>query len=166
MSGVAVAVTLASPGDTVTVSYTRPEGPDFIRDTQGRIAESFSGQTVANDTALAGLKASVHDVPSSHDGGAAFTFELRFSETPAGGFSYRTLRDHAFTVTGGESTNARRLEPGKNLRWEITVGPSGNGNVTTTLPAATDCDDDGAICTGDGRMLSERLEFTVTGPDA
>ena len=40
-------------GDTVTVDYTAPDGQDFIRDTQGRKAESFSGQEVTNNTAPA-----------------------------------------------------------------------------------------------------------------
>ena len=51
-----------------------------------------------------------------------------------------------------------------NISWRITVEPGGNGDVTITLPATTDCTDDGAICTEDGRMLSNRLELTVSGP--
>ena len=110
------------------------------------------------------LTASVHNTPTSHDGQSAFTFELRFSETPKDDFSYRTLRDHAFTMTGGEVVNARRLEQGKNIRWEITVTPDGNAGVTIILPVTTDCAAEGAICTGDGRMLSTRLELAVSGP--
>ena len=59
---------------------------------------------------------------------------------------------------------ARRLEKGKNVRWEISVTPSGDGPVTIVLPSTTDCDADGAVCTDDGRMLSNRLEITVSGP--
>ena len=108
------------------------------------------------------LTASVHGVPASHDGSAAFTFELRFSEESP--LSYRTLRDHAFTVTGGEVVKARRLEQGKNVRWETTVRPDGNGTVTIVLPVTTDCSSQGAICTEEGRPLSNRLELTVAGP--
>ena len=53
VSDSAVTMTLASEaaaGDTVTVDYTRPEGRHFIRDTRGRIAPSFSGRVVSNDT--------------------------------------------------------------------------------------------------------------------
>ena len=150
-------------GDTVTVDYTAPNGQDFIRDTLGRKAASFSGQAVTNDTASAPLTASAHNAPNSHDGSASFTFELRFSEEFS--ISYRTLRDHAFTVTGGEVVKARRLESGRNLKWEISVRPDGNGAVTITLPVTTDCEDEGAICTGDGRKLSSRVELTVGGPD-
>ena len=111
------------------------------------------------------LTAQFLDTPGSHDGQSEFTFELRFSETPRRGFSYETLRDHAFTVTGGEVVRARRLEPGKNVRWEIHVRPDSNAAVTIVLPATTDCEADGAICTGDGRPLSERVELTVSGPN-
>ena len=59
---------------------------------------------------------------------------------------------------------ARRLKPGKNLRWEIHVEPDSNVAVTIVLPVTEDCDADGAIYTEDGRMLSERVELTVSGP--
>ena len=133
-------------------------------DDAGNAESLTSAATTA--AALPPLTASAHDVPASHDGSAAFTFELHFSETPNDGFSYKTLRDHAFTATGGEVVKARRLEPGKNVRWEITVQPSGNAGVTVALPATTDCSSQGAICTGDGRKLSSALEVTVPGPEA
>ena len=109
------------------------------------------------------LTASVHGVPASHDGSAAFTFELRFSEEFP--LSYKTLRDNAFTVTGGEVVKARRLEQGKNVRWEITVRPSSNADVTIVLPITTDCAAQGAVCTSDGRKLSSRVELTISGPN-
>ena len=100
------------------------------------------------------LTASVHNTPTSHDGQSAFTFELRFSEEF--GISYRTLRDHAFTVTGGTVKKAKRMEQGSNIQWRITVRPDSNSEVTIILPVTTDCAAEGAICTGDGRMLSSR----------
>ena len=109
------------------------------------------------------LIASLENTPDSHDGKADFTFELRFSEEFA--LSYQTLRDHAFTVTGGTVRKAKRLEQGSNMGWRITVRPDGNGDVTVALPETSDCDAQGAICTGDGRMLSSRQELTVSGPD-
>ena len=108
------------------------------------------------------LTAAAHDVPADHDGSATFTFELRFSETPEDDFSYQTLRDHAFTATGGEVVKARRLAQGENVRWQIHVTPDGNGAVTIALPPTTDCAADGAVCTQDGRKLSGRLEVRVT----
>ncbi len=92
------------------------------------------------------------DALSHRGGGSQFQFKLRFG----GEFdlSYVTLRDHAFTVAGGEVVNARRLHPPSNVLWEITVQASGGAAVTIELPATTDCDDTGAICTADGTMLS------------
>ena len=110
------------------------------------------------------LTAAIHDLPSSHNGQNAFTFELRFSEDPTPDFSYRTVWDHAFTVTGGSVTYVRRLEPGKNVRWEITVTPSSSADVAIALNATTDCSAQGAICTEDDRVLSGGLELTVNGP--
>ena len=123
-----------------------------------------SAATGAAAAAPSPLTAQASQVPAGHDGNDSFTFELRFSEDPVDDFSYRTLRDHAFTVTGGEVVKARRLQHGKNIGWEITVQPDGDGAVTIVLPVTTDCDSDGAVCTEDGRMLSNRLELTVSGP--
>ena len=54
VSGRAVTLTLASAveaGEAVGVSYAKPDGSSFIRDTQGNTAGSFSGETVTNNTA-------------------------------------------------------------------------------------------------------------------
>ena len=110
------------------------------------------------------LTASFESVPTSHTGSGEFRFRIAFSEAPKSGFSYTTVRDHAFTVTGGKVTGARRLVSGKNLRWEIVVSPDSNGDVTITLPATTDCDAQGAICADGDKKLSNRLERTVSGP--
>ena len=110
------------------------------------------------------LTATTHDAPESHDGATAFTFELRFSEEPASGFSYTTVRDHAFTVTDGSVSNLRRLEAGKNVKWEITVTPDSDADVTITVNATTYCSAEGAICTSDGGKLSGGLELVVPGP--
>ena len=123
--------------------------------------------TSAATDAVAGLPpppltASLENVATSHDGESVFTFELRFSEEF--GISYKTLRDRAFTVTGGTVKKAQRLEQGSNIGWRITVRPDGDGQVVIVLPETTDCDAQGAICTEDGRKLFHRLELTVGGP--
>ena len=110
------------------------------------------------------LTASFESVPTSHTGSGEFRFRIAFSEAPKSGFSYTTMRDHAFTVTGGSVTGARRLVSGKNLRWEVSVRPDSNGDVTITLLATTDCDAQGAICADGDKKLSSRLERTVSGP--
>ena len=95
------------------------------------------------------LTAAIHDAPESHDGEKRFTFELRFSEDPKEDFSYKTLRDHAFTVTRGTVAGARRLDGDsdtRNIKWEISITPDSNADVTVELPATEDCDAQGAIC--------------------
>ena len=127
--------------------------------------ESLTSEaTVAVAAAPTPLTANSHDVPTDHDGLSVFTFELRFSEEFS--LSYKTLRDHAFTVTNGTVTRVRRLERPGNIRWEISVRPDGNRDVTVLLPITTDCATQGAICIADGRMLSRQVELTVSGPAA
>ena len=125
------------------------------------------GLTSAATAAVAGLPpepltAGFENTPSSHDGENVFTFELRFSEEIR--LSYRTLRDRAFTVAGGAVSKARRMEQGSSIHWRITVKPNSGSDVSIVLPVTSDCEDRGAICAEDGRMLSSRLELTVSGP--
>ena len=56
------------------------------------------------------LTASLANTPGTYDGQNVFTFELRFSEEFS--LSYTTLRDHAFTVSGGTVEKAERITHG------------------------------------------------------
>ena len=58
---------------------------------------------------------------------------------------------------------AKRMTQGSNIGWTITVTPDSAADVTVVLPITTDCEDEGAVCTADGRKLSNRNEFTVSG---
>ena len=88
-----------------------------------------SAATVAVTTSP--LTVSLENEPDTpHDGQNPFTFELHFSEEFD--LSYLTLKDDAFTVEGGEVTRARRIDRHSitpNIRWEITVRPTGDGEV-------------------------------------
>ena len=108
------------------------------------------------------LTASALGVPTSHDGSTTFTFELRFSEEIV--ISYSDFSGSVFQITGGTVQKARRLAPPSNIGWEITVEPTGNGNVVITLPGSRACDVVGAICTSDGDQLSGSISVTVSGP--
>ena len=110
------------------------------------------------------IKASFIGMPSEHNGSSTFTFELRFSEDLTG-FSYKTLKyNGAFTVTNGSIKNARRLARPANQRWEITVQPSNNKNISISLPPTTNCSASGAICHSDGRKLSNSSTGRILGP--
>ena len=106
------------------------------------------------------LTASFGDMPATH-AGEEFEFRLTFSEEPE--VSYVTLSDHAFDETGGTVREAKRRTQGSNLSWDITVKPNGVAAVTIELPATTDCAATSAICTDDGRPLSNAPSATVAG---
>ena len=147
-------------------SYARLSAPPLIIPDEEPPPESTDTREALEATETP-LTAAIHDAPESHDGQEDFTFELRFSEEPTEGFSSLTLRDHAFTVTGGTVEGARQLDGDSatpNIRWEISVTPDSNADVTVELPATEDCGAQGALCTEDGTMLSSPLEFTVKGP--
>ena len=98
--------------------------------------------------------------PASHDGSASFTFELRFSEEFS--ISYKTLRDHTFTVTGGEVIRARRLERPGNIRWEITVRPPSDAAVTNPVRSTMACE---YFCIS-GVKYFPRMPFTVSSENS
>ena len=112
------------------------------------------------------LTAEFSDVPDSHNG-SRFTFYVTFAPEPD--LSYKTLRDHAFTVVGGTVVKASRAKGSKrsNTRWRMMIVPDLDSNVTAsrevsvTLPSTTSCSDSGAICTSDNQMLSNRNEVTI-----
>ena len=154
-TGSSYTLVAADAGKAITVQVR-------FTDDEGNAETLTSAATSAVAAVSTPLTAHLLDTPPSHDGQTDFTFELRFSEDFS--LSYVTLRDHAFTVTGGEVTGARRLDRPGNIRWEITVRPDSDGDVTVVLPATGDCDAEGAVCTEDGRRLSHRTELTVQVP--
>ena len=117
----------------------------------------------AEEAAAAALTASFTGVPAEHAGpGTEFAFQLTFSENPK--LSYKTLRDHSFTVTGGEVRKAKRRQQGSNVGWNITVEPSGWGDIAISLPGGRACGTTGAACTADGKVLANTTGATVRGP--
>ena len=125
-------------------------------------AESFTSAATEAVVAADSLTATALGVPTSHDGSTTFTFELRFSEEIV--ISYVDFSGSVFQITGGTVQKARRLTPPSNIGWEITVEPTGDGNVVITLPGSRACDVVGAICTSDGDQLSGSISVTVSGP--
>ena len=58
--------------------------------------------------------------------------EIAFSDA-LHNFSFRTLKEHAIPVTGGETVKASRTVPRQSQRWRIRVKPAGEGEVTLTV---------------------------------
>jgi hypothetical protein len=164
-------------GTTVTLSATDAAATSFaapsdlsaeetlrftlrVTDAGGLYAEDEVAVTV-EAAATVPLTAWVERLPERHDGNSGFTFELHFSEEVS--LSYAALRDSAFEVTAGTVVNARRQSPPSNRNWHINVEPTSNADVVLVLPAGRACDVTGAICTADGRRLSNRLDLRVAG---
>ena len=146
------------------VTYDSDTGKVIIR-VGGTTSRTTPLGSTITDLQTPQLTASIGDIPESHDGSAKFNFELTFSEEPGPNFSYKTLRDDAFSVTGGSVTSAKRLDRPSNIRWRITVRPDSTGDVEVVLPVPDYCGAQGAICTPDGRELSAAVNLTVPGPE-
>ena len=141
--------------------YTKQEGQAHT----SWVAQTDLGTATATGTIenrrVEPLTARFEGMPAEHDG-SVFTFDLSFSENLD--LSYATLRDDAFSVTGGDVRRAKRKTQGSNQNWSITIEPTGTGNIRITLPETTNCNSSGAICTNDGRKLSHSTSDSVDGP--
>ena len=106
-------------------------------------------------------------VPSDHDG-SPFAVQLHFSEPIDN--KPRHVKQ-AFSVTGGTTggsiTKAKRLNPqwlsGKRVasQWELTVTPSGAGDVVLAVPGGRSCSAGSALCTPARQSLSHDLGATI-----
>ncbi len=148
---------------TLTAAVDREdEEEETVTITASHGGSEIGSATVTITGAATPLKGRFAKMPATHDGETRFSFELHFSEEIR--ISYKTLRDKAFTVTGGAVRKARRLAPPSNLGWEITVEPASDADVELVLPETTDCAAAGAVCTAAGKRLSGRLATTVRRP--
>ena len=154
-------------GRTVTVSYTDPTSGDdteAVQDLDGNDAESFTDFPVSNASAQGAppepLTAVFADLPARHTG-EAFTIGLAFSEELP--VSEEALRA-GLAVTGGTLTTVAQAVAGESRNWDLTVTPSAAADaVTVTLAPKESCAAANAICTADGRGLSEAVEAEVPG---
>ena len=65
------------------------------------------------------------------------------------------------SATGANVTGARRLTPGSNLAFVVTVAPSVDTDVTLTVRGTDDCAAPHAVCRGDGRKLVAGASATI-----
>ena len=98
---------------------------------------------------------------AQHFGKMAFRVRVAFSEAIR--MSGRRLRGDVVTVSGGRVTKARPVK-GRKDRWDLTVKPDSLADVTVTLASGAACDIPEAVCTKDGRALSNTISKTVRGP--
>ena len=107
----------------------------------------------------AALTGEFKEAPDKHDGNS-FTLRLQFGEDISMGF--QAFIDYSLKVTGGRATRASRVN-NRNDLWSISITPDSRQAVTVRVPHNLPCTIPGAICTFDGRRLSNRLEHTVVG---
>ena len=138
-----------------------------------------------NDPGGAGLKSlkgRFVSPPERHDGTNRVKVRVAFSEPVEE--SPENVGAHGVEVEGGEVTSVSavggdapdgagtRSAGGRNaggedreVVWEFEIEPDSDGDLTVTLEAGRPCGEPGAICTADGRALSEGISTTVEGPD-
>ena len=117
----------------------------------------FAGEPLAVGSGAA-VTGRFEGARATHDG-APFRVVVEFSEVVD--IPDAEFRDHALSVTGGRVTRVTRA-PGRAREWFIQVAPdSPSADVTVALAHGLPCTVDGAICTSDGRQLSDPLEHTV-----
>ena len=125
--------------------------------------DAVAQQGVATPGGPPPLTGAFTDAPAEHDGESRFEVVFELSERPSGA-SWRYIRDHMFTVTGGAITRARRTGSVWNKQWTLTVGPSGDVPVTLTLRDGIGCQGERGMCTPDGRVLEGGATVTIEGP--
>ena len=123
------------------------------------LAMSIQGGGSSDPKSKDPLTASFEQVPSEHEGKGTFSFLVRLSET-VGNFS-KSPRASSFEVTQGRVRSVEQVDAGL---WRVRVVPSSRRTVGVTLTGGRDCDAEGAVCTPDGRPLSNTVSATVRGP--
>ena len=120
--------------------------------------------------------------PERHDGEKRIKVRVAFSEAPENvgadgveveGGAVTSVRPVGGNAPGGAGTGSKSRSIGnrdagqqdREVVWEIEIEPDSDGDVTVSLDAGRPCDEEGAICTADGRTLSEGISTTVEGPD-
>ena len=127
------------------------------------------------------LRGRFESPPAQHDGKEPVKVRVAFSEPVEE--SPENVGEHGVDVEGGEVTSVRPVGgnapdgaarkgtrsdsggTGGEVVWEFEIEPDSDGDVTVSFEAGRPCDEPGAICTVDGRVLSEGIATTVRGPD-
>ena len=163
LNGVADAdgvIPLAVGSNTITIEVTSGDNSTSrtytVIVTRASTDESGSESSGRSGPSSAPLKARFRDVPAGHDGSTAFTLQIAFNEP----IETTEAALQALTVTGGTVTSAQEVG-GLSDRWEIIVTPNGNDDVRISLPPTTSCDDEGAICSYDRKVLQRGVAVSV-----
>ena len=131
------------------------------------------GTTVVATTEQASILAQFDEdsIPVDHDGDTEFTVQIEFDDASAASedsgsidLPDLTLTEASFLITAGRVTDLSRLVEGENHRWSLRVEPSSMSDVSISLGPTINCSDTGAVCTSDGRKLTNNIHAVVKGP--
>ena len=155
------AVTVALPATTDCAAA------DAICAPGGRMLAAVSATVPETAPAGTPFRVRLGNVPEEHDGTGAIVFEVAFNKRPQADYSYKTLRDYTLRIRqGGErlTPKVRRLNRPHNDRWEVTAAPGSKEGLTVSIGPFATCSDAGAVCTGAGEVLANRIDRTIEGP--
>ena len=158
---------VSEPSGTATLTVIDDavyEGEERIALTAGATGYAASAEltiTLEEDEP-APLTARFVKLRQTHGGYGTVSLRILFSEEVS--TSTMTLRDSSFVVANGSVRNTRRVD-GRSDLWEIEIAPSSDADLVVVLPATTDCAATGAVCTAGGKVLSTRLEVTISWAD-
>ena len=108
------------------VEVTVPEAEGTIEDVAPEAEEQEPQEQEEEEQPQAppALTASFEGMPAKHKGEGGFRFRVAFSENI--GISFRSLREDAFTVSGGRVTGGERVDGRRDL-FAMTVRPESDG---------------------------------------
>ena len=145
-----------------------------VADSEGTVMHACA----AGEAGARSLKARFVSPPEQHDGKKRVKVRVAFSEAIEE--SPENVGEHGVRVEGGRVTSVRRVdnrpaggaagrsgdgqEDGESV-WEFEIEPGSGEDLTMRIDAGRPCDEAGAICTADGRSLSQGIATTVEGPE-
>ena len=151
------AIADSAPGEANATGYAvRGLSPDTDYDFELRVVNDSgsSNAATASATTLAAFTARFETIPATHDG-TPFTVRIGFSADLASA----AVVEGGVELTGGANTDVTRVD-GRSDLFDYEVRPSGVGDVTITLPAASGCSN-GDICNAFDEPLTAELAGTV-----
>ena len=139
------------------------------RGTRVKVAVSFTDDSGFNETVeskprtleSSSLIARLNSPPDEHDGTNPFTLLLRLNAVLAPG--PQAPRAASFDIAGGTIERVQR-RPSNHKFWELGIRPTSDDAVTVSVPLRATCQEPGAICTADGRVVSNASSRTIPGP--
>ncbi len=155
-------VALAVGKNTITVVVTAPDAGytrTYTVTVTRAAAPAAAQQQAAQQQRTEPLTAAFEGAPDEHDGKAALALDVRFSE--ALGETANAPAKASFAVEGGRVKDVRKVESGL---WRVRIAPKSWKDMTVTLAGGRACGAAGAVCTADGRALTNTSSAAVGGP--